>query len=262
MRKLHNPIYDTVLVTGASSGIGKALVRQISVKSSCLILTGRNHTELKQLAKELPCKTHVVQCDLTCSNDILKLTNQIKKYKPTCVFNNAGVGYYGELTTLTTKEINDMVQLNFSALVEISQHVGLLWKSKKIPGRLVNISSIAGNMHLPGFAVYSATKAAVTTFSITLNEEWSKWGGHVMCSLPGPVKTQFQKTASRGKVDKTTAWYAITPEQCASEIIRALEKGKIKHITGFWIRMYNILSSLTPGWIKRFLNETKPNPSQ
>ena len=72
MNQENKSIYNTVLITGSTSGIGEALARQLSNKSTCLILTGRNKSKLSSLSKELTCKTHIVQCDLTSTQDILK----------------------------------------------------------------------------------------------------------------------------------------------------------------------------------------------
>src|SRR5580693_8214964 len=145
------------LVTGASSGLGKALCHLLAKKGVRLIVTGRNRSKLE----ELHGLVHVA--DLAQSRD--SLIKLIHEHVPDLVINNAGWGLYGDALSHTTKEQMDILEVNANAVLEISLEAARAMIKAKTEGAIVNIASGAAFFAFPTLAVYAASKAFVGSFS-------------------------------------------------------------------------------------------------
>jgi Short-chain dehydrogenases of various substrate specificities len=186
----------SILITGATSGIGEELARQLQGRGK-LLLTGRNEVKLHQLKQTLQGEVETLACDLSKSTE--PLLNWIERERPQLIFNNAGFGLYGPFDSLSEKEMEEMMQVNCVALTEITHKAISLWKREKIEGTVLNISSMASFVPFPTGALYAATKAFVTHLSFSLDMECRSRGIRILASCPGMVDTEFSKRASRGK---------------------------------------------------------------
>jgi short-subunit dehydrogenase len=195
---------NTALITGASSGIGKELARIHAQNNGDLILVARRLNLLESLKEELEKKYSIqvliVEFDLTDKNAGSNLVELIKQKNITVnyLFNNAGFGGYGDFVERELTQDLEMIQLNVTALVELSHGIA----NQMIEnggGKILNTASTAGFLPGPLQATYFATKAFVVSFSQALNQELRTKKVSVTALCPGPVKTEFISVAGMSK---------------------------------------------------------------
>jgi len=193
----------TVLVTGASSGIGKEFAILFAEKKYNLVLVARSEDKLNIIAKELEkkfnIKVNVFVCDLSESESSLKLYNEIinENISIDILINNAGFGDFGKFVNGDLTKYLQMINLNIVALTELT---GLFLKDmlKRKEGRILNVASTASFQPMPNFAVYAATKSYVLSFTEALHYELKGTGVIASAFCPGPTSTGFQETAKMG----------------------------------------------------------------
>ena len=218
------------LITGASSGIGKELARIHASKNGDLILVARRSEELELLKKELEEK-HAIKVwifvkDLTSKNatkEVYEFTKS-NQLEVDYLFNNAGFGGHGFFVDRPIAKDLEMIDLNVSALVELS-HLFLHDMKKRKAGKILNTASTAGFLPGPLQATYFATKAFVVSFSEALAHELKPHNITVTALCPGPVKTEFEKTA--GMTGGNLFEKAASAKSTAEKGYRAMEKGKV-----------------------------------
>ncbi len=218
------------LITGASSGIGKELARIHASKNGELILVARRIEELEKLKLELESqfkvKVWVIEQDLTVKNAAANVYNFTKKnnLEIDYLFNNAGFGGHGFFVDRPITKDLEMIDLNVSALVELS-HLFLQNMKIRKAGKILNTASTAGFLPGPLQATYFATKAFVVSFSEALAHELKPHNISVTALCPGPVKTEFEKTA--GMTGGNLFEKAASAKSTAEKGYRAMEKGKV-----------------------------------
>ena len=189
----------TILVTGASSGIGLELARIFARHGSNLVLVARRVERLEEIARELAdrfgVKCHVLALDLT-QPDTPRLIREgldREKIEVDILVNNAGFGCYGLFSELDLQTQLDVIQLNVVALTQLT-HL-LLPDLSQRGGRILNVASTAAFQPGPLMAVYFATKAFVLSISEALANELEGSGVSVTVLCPGPTKSDFQRRA-------------------------------------------------------------------
>ena len=235
--------FQKAFVTGASSGIGEALAKLFAEKGISLTIHGRDALKLEALADELrtlvPVET--ILGDLTKSEDRAKLIEAIHHGVPDLLVNNAGMGLYGEALSYSTQEQMGMFKLNSEAVLELTLEGARTLASHRKDGVILNVSSVVGFIPIPYVAIYSASKAFVTHFSESLDEELRLRGIRVLTSCPGVVRTNFQKRAMQGGAKLSRQAAVMTPEYAAEQIWKQIESGKSVR-TFDWI--YRLISFL------------------
>ncbi len=228
-----------MLITGASSGIGAEMARQIAPRVGRVLLVARRRTLLEELAAEL--RGAVVECfeaDLSRNESVTVLLEALRNQPVTVLVNNAGLGDHGLFEKSDWSKVDAMLAVNIQALVRLT-HAVLPEMIRKQRGAILNVSSIAGDLPVPGMAVYAASKAFVTNFSEALRSELAGSGVSVTTLCPGPVDTGFRAVARRGtgpEILKGPGFFKVDLECVAREGISALERGSAR-----W----------TPGWVVR-----------
>ncbi|MBU3659599.1 MAG: SDR family oxidoreductase [Flavobacteriales bacterium] len=220
----------TALITGASSGIGMELARIHARKNGDLVLVARRLDELETLKSELvekyKVKVWVFQQDLTrvdAAENVYAFT-QKEGVQVDYLFNNAGFGGHGFFVDRPIEKDIEMINLNVSALVKLS-HLFLQDMKKRKSGKILNTASTAGFFPGPLQATYFATKAFVVSFSEALAHELKPHNISVTALCPGPVKTEFEKTA--GMTGGNLFEKAASAKSTAEKGYRAMEKGKV-----------------------------------
>ena len=187
---------ETVLITGASSGLGMELAKLFAADGSDLVLVARREERLIELAQDLKSEhgieVHVLPKDLskrTAPKEIFDHLNK-EKIEIDVVVNNAGFGSKGHIAELDTDLQLDMIQVNLVALTHLTRLFipGIIERGY---GGILNVGSLAGFQPGPNLAVYFATKAFVLSFTEALAEEISNPNIKISCLAPGPVKTEF-----------------------------------------------------------------------
>ena len=183
------------LVTGASRGIGNFFARALAARAWDVIVVARSKDQIEQLAAELSgafgIRTEAVALDLTADGAAAELSRITAErgLDVELLVNNAAAGDRGEIRKLPLHEQSNMIRLNVLALVEITHHLLPPMIAKK-RGAIINVSSTAGFQPMPYAAVYAASKAFVTSFSMALAEEVRAHGVTVVTLCPGPTRTE------------------------------------------------------------------------
>ncbi|MBA3722784.1 MAG: SDR family NAD(P)-dependent oxidoreductase [Parachlamydiaceae bacterium] len=236
------------LVTGATSGIGKALCHLLAEKGIALIASGRDVNLLQNLKNDLQSKVNVqlIVADLTKKDERQKLIEQIHTFAPDLVINNAGFGLYGDCLTYQTSEQMQILEVDGVALLEITLEAARSLLSKEKKGTIFNISSAAAFQIFPGMAVYAATKAFVNQFSQAFDKEMEVHGIRILTTCPGMVNTNFQARASHKNSDSAADIGVMTPEYVAESIWKQIESQKPLTIIDWKYHIMNCVSYLVP----------------
>jgi len=252
----------TVLITGASGGIGRALAHRFAELGCRLILTARSKDLLDELAAELrTAGTTVIPADLTDTDSLAGLCDQVVERFDhlDILINNAGVGLYAPSFESRPEKVQQLFELNFFAPVELVRRLLPLIPSG---GSVVNVSSIAGKVPLPWLNIYSASKYALNAYSDGLRMELEGSGIQVLCVCPGYVGTDFSQNVIQGAVpQKVTEQkkFKITAEQCAQAIVDGITKRKRTVVTPVMGWGLTILARLLPSTL--YSRMAKMNPA-
>ena len=184
-----------VLITGASSGIGRDMARYLSSLGHELYLVARNEEKLKKIAKECKNAKYYVY-DLNDTENCYKLYNELKNENIDFLINNAGFGLFGYFNETNLDRELEMINVNIISL-HILTKLFLKDMIKKDNGRILNVASSAGFYAGPYLSTYYATKNYALKLSMALYEELKEQGSHVHISVlcPGPVETEFNNVA-------------------------------------------------------------------
>lgn len=180
----------TVLVTGASMGIGEGFARELARRGAKVVLVARSRDRLEKLAGELPGATFLVE-DLATPGAARRVFDAVttRGLLPDVLVNNAGFGTHGGFDALTLAVQREAIDLNVCALVELT-HL-LLPVLEHRQGGVINVASTAAFQPVPYMAVYAATKAFVLSFSEALWAEYRPRGVRVLALCPGATETAF-----------------------------------------------------------------------
>ncbi len=235
-----------VLITGASSGIGRDMARVLSNMGYDLILVARDLKALQDLKSELKTKVEIISMDLSVYDNCIKLYEQTKDKNINILINNAGFGDIGLFNkTSLDKEIN-MIDLNIRA-VHVLTKLFLTDFIKKDQGYILNVSSSASFMPGPLMATYYSTKAYVTSLTLAISQELKSINSkvHISCLCPGPVNTNFNNVANcRFRVK------ALSSEFVAKYSIEKMFKNKLLIIPGFNMKLAYIFGKIVPTKLK------------
>jgi short-subunit dehydrogenase len=214
-----------VIVTGASSGIGRSVALESAGRGASLILIARREEKLREIAAECrelsASEVHVFPTDLSKSEAIEKTFDQITKTVKQVDFlvNCAGFGKFEEFLTSKMQDATNMFMVNVLGLMYFTRLVGRLMMQER-SGQIINMGSIAGKIPTAKSAAYSASKAAVIQFSNVLRLELKPFGVKVMTVNPGPVYTNFFNIADQtGNYTQNVARFMQDPDDVAWQIV-------------------------------------------
>ena len=234
----------TAMITGASSGLGAEFARQLAPYARGLVLVARRNDRLEELAQELrgihrELNVRIYCADLGHEGKRAELADWLQKEAIPVDFliNNAGLGDHGRFDCSDWKRVKSMLDVNISALTHLTH---LLVPQMLRGGRaaVLNVSSVASFFPLPHMAVYSATKAYVTSFSEALAIELRPKGITVTALCPGPVATEFFEVATReGGQDaashfETFPAFVVSPQEAVAAGLHAVAKERARVIPG------------------------------
>ncbi len=246
---------ETVLITGASSGIGLEFAKLFAADGSDLVIVARREERLKEISGELESahgvKVHVLAKDLSKPKAPEEIFSHLTKEKIQIdvLVNNAGFGKKEEFSK-TDKEIHlDMVQVNVMALTHLTKLflTGILERGH---GGILNVGSLAGFQPGPNLAVYFASKAYVLSFTEALAEEIDNPNIKISCFAPGPVRTEF---GEKSKLDDSLLFkLSLMDSEPAVKIgYEGFRKGQILVIPGLKQQVVPLLNRITPRFMLR-----------
>lgn len=254
------------LITGASAGIGREFARQLASRAQSLILIARREQRLNELRDELQQqypklpvflrKTDLA--DFVQLNELLAWLDR-ERINVDLLINNAGLGDSGAFATSDPSRNLQMTLVNIVALTTLTRHL-LPRMIARGGGGILNVSSSAGFLPIPDFAVYAATKAYVTSFSEALRTELRRTGVSVCALCPGPVHTEFQEVAKRPSAQPDTGpeFVFVPVEEVVRDALTALEADRPLVIPGFPMKLGMFLARITPMSILRLLSRLSP----
>lgn len=232
-----------VLITGASSGIGRDMAKYLGKKGFDLILVARNKERLEEVKSEITTNVEIITMDLASEENCKKLYNQVKDVD--ILINNAGFGLFGKFTETSLDTELEMIKTNIVA-IHILTKLFLQDMVKKDKGYILNVASIAGFLPGPLMTTYYSTKAYVLKLTQGIQEELRKQKSNVKLSVlcPGPIATDFLSRA--GVSFKTTS---ISSEYVAKYAIEKMLSGKKIIIPSLKIKCARFLCKLVPDMI-------------
>jgi hypothetical protein len=255
------------LVTGASSGIGADIARELATRGHGLILVARREDRLRALADELAqahnVRTEVIAADLTDADSRGALPGETEKLGLTIdiLVNNAGFTTMGAVYKAERNAELDMVRTNVEAVVDLCTVfvAGMVTRHR---GAILNTASTAAFQPLPGQAVYGATKAFVLSYGQALGAELKGTGVTVTTLCPGPVETGFAEAAGLSDEEAAASlpkFMWIPAEQVAKAAVEALAAGRPLVIPGTANRLGAMAGHLIPrSWILPLLARQHP----
>ena len=237
------------LVTGASSGIGEAIARDLARRGSDLVLVARSADKLEALAEELR-KTHrvtagVIAADLTAPGAIARVVDETRRIgRVDVLVNNAGFATFGPFAEKDLDDEIEEIRLNVEALTDLTKR--LLPDLLAAKGKILNLGSTASFQPGPKMAVYYATKAYVLSFSEALWYELRPRGVTVTCLCPGPTRTGFQSRAGQEGARLLNVGLLSTDASAVARAgLDALFRGKrvvvpgVMNLVGTWAGRYS-----------------------
>lgn len=216
------------LITGASGGIGECFARAVAARGKSLVLVARSGDKLQVLAEELNkqhnVRTECIALDLAAPGAAGRLADELvrRQIEIDLLVNNAGFGVQGKFWEASLERQSAIIDLNIKALLEIT-HLLLPPMVRKGAGGVINVSSTASFQPLPYTAVYAASKAFVTSFSMGLTEELRPLGIRVVTLCPGTTRTNFFQAGGYKALNFRISFQS--PEAVAAAGLRKLDRG-------------------------------------
>ncbi len=241
---------NSALVTGASSGIGAEIARQLAAQKHNLVLTARRRDRLEALAAELTSKhsiqATIIEADLNTTDGADQLIAELnsKNLPITHLINNAGFGYYGPFLNQTLADIDAMLEVDIRAVTILCQKLGQQMADRG-GGKILNVASFAALAPIPRYAVYSGAKAYVIAFSQALRHELKNKNVSISVLCPGFTKTEFHEV-SRHRKSSLMRSTELSVEQVARAGLRGLARGQFLIIPGWWYKLSHLAATLLP----------------
>ncbi len=207
MKKLLTLDHCSAVITGASSGLGIEFAKQLAAKARSICLIARRLPELEETRRTVLSINPALSVTL-CAADVSTQEGRASVLaciagltdKPNLLINNAGIGDYGHFESADPTRLAQQVDVNITAVLLLT-HAALPLMTR--PAGVLNVSSLAGTIAMPGLAVYAASKAFVTSFSEALRLELAAQGVAVCAVCPGPTPTNFGKNSRRASGEDT-----------------------------------------------------------
>jgi uncharacterized protein len=239
-------VSSTALVTGASSGIGSEVAKQLAARGYSVVLVARREERLRSLATELSLEhgteAEVIACDLGEEAERDRLESELRSggRSVEVLVNNAGFGHQADFSRSSRERMVDMVRLNVEAVVDLtSRFIGPMVERGR--GSVINVASTGAFQPLPGSAVYGASKAFVLSFSEAIRTELRGSGVTVTAVCPGPVPTEFP-----GVEDRTPGIVWTSAETVARQAVEGAEHDKRVVVPGLLNRAGALVGQHSP----------------
>jgi len=243
------------LITGASSGLGLEFAELLAAQKIDLVLAARRREPMEKLASALRGKygvaAHVEPIDLSAPGAAVRLKDSLdeKALQVDILVNNAGYGLYGEFLETPLERTTDMIQLNITALTELSYVFGRDMAARG-SGEILLIASLLAFQPVPTYAAYAATKSYVLSFGDALHDELRPRGVVVTSLCPGHTETGFDAAAG-AHASPMLRLLTMKPRPVAEAGLRALAQGKASIIAGFMNKIVAFSNRFTPRSMQR-----------
>jgi short-subunit dehydrogenase len=250
----------TALITGASSGLGQEMARQLAPHAGRLVLLARRADRLEELRAELAghyegldVKTYAI--DLASDEQFSPMLDWLREngLRVDFLINNAGLGDHGPFETSDWEKVRRILAVNVVALTRLT-HALLPSLRAHSCAQILNVSSIAGLLPIPNLSVYAATKSYVNSFSESIRAELRGTGVGVTTVCPGPFDTEFRGVAEREGGDEMPAphQFKLSCREVAHQALRAAAKDKARVIPGWMVALVMTVAASVPLFVLRY----------
>jgi len=247
-----------ILITGASSGIGKETAIKFAKLGANIILVARRKDKLEQVANELKkfnVSILVCQCDVSKKDQVKEMSKIVlEKFESIDILvNNAGFAIYGSVSNLTIDEIESQMATNYFGMIYCIKNF-LPSMLKKKSGHIVNVASVAASFGLPGIASYCASKFAMLGFSEGLKHELKNTGVGITVVSPIIVRTNFFEYPSFEKMPKFSPT-SLSSKTVAKAILKAANSPRLEIIVPSLVRGAVWMKNTFPFFINPILGK-------
>ncbi len=247
------------LVTGAASGIGRAVSIQLARQGADLMLLDVNPKGLADVADQLKGSGRQIitrQCDVRCREQLSDAVGWLKEHwgELHILVNNAGVAYYGPTDEMTEQQWDWLLEINLHAPIHLTRML-LPMMLRQTDAHIVNVSSMYGLFPGRRLAAYNTSKFALQGFTESLRMEYGRAGLGVTAICPGFVRTPFFEATATGKPEQSAptppGWICTTSETVAARVVRAIHRDQRAAVITPLAHLLYGLRRLTPGLIDR-----------
>ncbi len=238
---------STVIVTGASAGVGAEAARGFAAEGARLVLAARGREALEAVAATIDTPVLTVAMDVADDSACAGLLEQARQHfgSVDVLVNNAGCNHRGQVASIEAEKLAQIVDVNLRAPVYLSR-LAIPYLERAGGGAIVNVASIAGKIPVPDEAVYSATKFGLRAFSRALHEELAGTGIRVCCVSPGPIDTGFIMDHLDRVPDYFFAQPVSTARQVAERVLDCAADGKAERTIPVWTGLLATAGYLIP----------------
>jgi short-subunit dehydrogenase len=244
----------TLLLSGATGGLGRAIAQALAERGARLILSSRKGEELQRLAGELPGGRHeVIVADLAKAGAAENLIREAEKdHGLDGLIANAALPASGKLDNFSQEEIERALRVNLESPIKMARELAPMLAEKKGQGHMVFISSLAGKAASPRSSLYSATKFGIRGFAFSLREDLYPRGVGVSIVSPGFVRDAGMFAESGAKPPRGVG--TVTPDQVGKNVVRAIERNaseievaprRLRALTNFAMRHPELAGRIT-----------------
>ena len=260
----------TILITGASSGLGSEFARQLAPVAARMVLVARRNDRLQALESELKAMSTTLEVftrsvDLSDQRDLERFCDWLDEsgLALDCLINNAGLGDHGPFANSEWVRVSSLLQVNINALTYLTFRVLPIIK-KTGRGVILNVSSIASFLPLPNNAVYAATKAYVTSFTEAVRAELRSSNVSVTVLCPGPVTTEYLSHATRegDRASHTAPFLVLSVEEVVRQALLAAAKDRARVVPGALVNFAMTIVGPLPMFIKRLVYQARLSRSK
>lgn len=245
----------TVVITGASSGIGEVLSNRIGTSGASVVLMARSKGKLESIAKKLGPKAEAIGLDVSDEDAVQAAFERIlrKHGSIDMLINNAGFGVFQSVTEMSSETFQRMMDVNYFGMIHCTK-AALPSMLKRRSGHIVNVASIAGKFATGKSAGYSATKHAVLGFTNALRQELHGTGVYVTAVNPGPARTAFFDRADpQGGYVQRVQWMMVEPEEVARAILKGIRRRKAEVNVPVWLGAASAFGQVMPSGLVQWI---------
>lgn len=246
-----------ILITGASSGIGRALALALARDDNKLLITARRSERLEELASSSTQRICQIECvpgdisDATVRNDLVqRATDRFGGLD--ILINNAGIGGIGTFASADATRLRRIMEVNFFSAVELTRQALPLLRTSA-DGVIVNVGSVLGHCAVPKKSEYCASKFALHGFTDALRIELATRGVDVLLVSPSTVSSEFFRQAMRSEGNAAVNRKSSTPDRVAEQIINAIRYGRREVVLSSGGKLLVWADRLAPGITSRLL---------
>ncbi|WP_136066667.1 SDR family oxidoreductase [Modicisalibacter radicis] len=245
-----------ILITGASGGIGQALVQEFAVAGARILISGRRTEPLEALVECYPGQVTALAADLTRADERARLAAASREAGSNMLINAAGVNRMGLFETCSAEDIQHLLTLNLTATLQLTRDL-LPQLLAARHGWVINLGSTFGTLGYPGQACYCASKFALRGFTQALRRELANTRVRVLLVSPRATRTRMNAPDVEA-LNRELGNTMDTPAQVASAVRRAIERGREETQLGAPERLYTRLNAMMPSLVDRALARQWP----